>query len=193
MVRHASTVVLAHTDEKSVQRYVADLFLGNAYADGRLSIPLAGVFKAGDGLTIDPEAPRQYSPEDLGMDASILSQIDSIAEEGIQLKAYPGCHVMILREGLPVYNKCFGNYTYAGKESVKENSLYDLASLTKVTATLLAVMKLYDEGKFGLTDCVSDYLPILKKQISRVLRCEIYFSMNLDCQPTGLSMRKHWI
>ena len=61
------------------------------------------------------------------MNASILSQIDSIAEEGIRLKAYPGCHVMILREGLPVYNKCFGSYTYEGKEQVKENSLYDLA------------------------------------------------------------------
>lgn len=70
---------------------------------------------------------------------------------------------MILREGLPVYNKCFGYYTYEGKNPVRENSLYDLASLTKVTATLLAVMKLYDEGKFGLTDRVSDYLPALKK------------------------------
>ena len=163
VVRHASTVILAHSDEKFVQRHVADLFLDNAYADGRLSIPLSGLFKAGDGLTVDPETPRQYSPEDVGMNASILSQIDSIAEEGIRLKAYPGCHVMILREGLPVYNKCFGSYTYEGKEPVKENSLYDLASLTKVTATLLAVMKLYDEGKFGLTDRVADYLPMLKK------------------------------
>lgn len=163
VVRHASTVILAHSDEKFVQRHVADLFLDNAYADGRLSIPLSGLFKAGDGLTVDPETPRQYSPEDVGMNASILSQIDSIAEEGIRLKAYPGCHVMILREGLPVYNKCFGSYTYEGKEQVKENSLYDLASLTKVTATLLAVMKLYDEGKFGLTDRVADYVPILKK------------------------------
>ena len=76
---------------------MADLFLDNAYADGRLSIPLSGLFKAGDGLTVDPETPRQYSPEDVGMNASILSQIDSIAEEGIRLKAYPGCHVMILR------------------------------------------------------------------------------------------------
>lgn len=124
------------------------------------------------------------------MNASILSQIDSIAEEGIRLKAYPGCHVMILREGLPVYNKCFGSYTYEGKEAVKENSLYDLASLTKVTATLLAVMKLYDEGKFGLTDRVADYLPILKKRISRVLRYRICCSMNLGYLPTGLSMRR---
>jgi len=163
VVRHSSTVILAHTDADDVQRQVADLFLGNAYADGRLSIPLAGLFKAGDGITVDPDAPRKYAPEEVGMDASILARIDSIAEEGIRLGAYPGCHVMILREGLPVYNRCFGNYTYEGMTPVKENSLYDLASLTKVTATLLAVMKLYDEGKFGLTDRVSDYLPVLKK------------------------------
>lgn len=163
VVRHASTIVLAHSDEAYLQREVANLFLGSACADGRLSIPLAGMFKAGDGITIDPDAPRKYCPADLGMDASILAHIDSIAEEGIRLGAYPGCHVMILREGLPVYNKCFGYYTYEGKNPVRENSLYDLASLTKVTATLLAVMKLYDEDKFGLTDRVSDYLPALKK------------------------------
>ena len=128
------------------------------------------------------------------MNASILSQIDSIAEEGIRLKAYPGCHVMILREGLPVYNKCFGSYTYEGKEPVKENSLYDLASLTKVTATLLAVMKLYDEGKFGLTDRVARLCAYTeKKRIRRVLRSRIYFSMNPGYLPTGLSMRKLWI
>lgn len=163
VVRRASTIILAHTDADYMQRHVADLFLGNAYADGRLSVPLSGLFKAGDGLTVDPDSPRKYLPEDVGMSSSVLSHIDSIAEEGIRMGAYPGCHVMILREGLPVYNKCFGNYTYDGNTPVKENSLYDLASLTKVTATLLAVMKLYDEGKFGLTDCVSDYLPVLRK------------------------------
>ena len=158
-----------------------------------MSIPLSGLFKAGDGLTVDPETPRQYSPEDVGMNASILSQIDSIAEEGIRLKAYPGCHVMILREGLPVYNKCFGSYTYEGKEPVKENSLYDLASLTKVTATLLAVMKLYDEGKFGLTDRVADYLPMLKKtDKSRITVQDLLFHES-GLPATGLSMRRLWI
>lgn len=124
------------------------------------------------------------------MDASILARIDSIADEGIRLGAYPGCHVMILRGGLPVYNKCFGNYTYEGITPVKENSLYDLASLTKVTATLLAVMKLYDEGKFGLTDRVSDYLPVLKKRTSHVSRFRIYYSMNQGFRLICPSMKR---
>ena len=162
-LKKTSAVVLAHSDGEKVQQHVADMFLGKARVDGRLSIPLAGIFSAGEGCVVDPEHPRAYCPEDLGMDSSVLAQIDTIAEEGIREGAFPGCHVLILREGMPVYNKCFGKHTYEGNRLTAENDIYDLASLTKTTATLLAVMKLYDEGRFGLTDRVSDYLPYLRK------------------------------
>ena len=65
-----------------------------------------------------------------------------------------------------MYNKAFGTYTYTtgNKEAVPVTpaSVYDVASLTKTTATLLAVMKLYDKGRLSLTDRVSDYLPYLQ-------------------------------
>ncbi len=163
LLEKASAVVLAHSDKKEMQEYVADLLLGKQYADGRLSVPLGGIFPEGAGVTVDPNHPHEYLPEDLGMDASVLARIDTIAEEGIREGAFPGCHVLILRDGLPVYNKCFGTHTYGGGRRVEENDIYDLASLTKTSATLLALMKLYDEGRFGLTDRVSDYLPYLKK------------------------------
>ena len=161
-LHHASAVILAHTDTKEIQRHVADVMTGRSMATGRLSVGMAGLWQAGTGVTIDPDHPRLYIPEDFGMDSRILARIDTIAEEGIQAQAYPGCHVMIWKDGYPVYNKCFGTFTYNDSLTVKENSLYDLASLSKVTGTLLAVMKLYDEGKFGLTDRVSRYLPMLK-------------------------------
>lgn len=163
LLKRATAVVLAHTGTEEIQQYVADLFLGRGYADGRLSVPLGDVFASGAGVTVDPEHPHEYVPEDLGMDSSVLARIDTIAREGISGKAYPGCHVLILRNGFPVYNKHFGKHTYEGSRPVAENDIYDLASVTKISATLLAVMKLYDEGKFGLTDRVSDYLPYLKK------------------------------
>lgn len=163
LLRNASSVVLAHSPEKYVQQHVADLLLGKSHADGQLSIPLAGIIPEGAGMAPGLERPHEYSPEDLGMDSSILARIDSIAEEGIREGAFPGCRVLILRDGIPVYNKCFGKHTYNGNRRTAENDIYDLASLTKTTATLLAVMKLYDEGRFGLTDRVSDYLPYLKK------------------------------
>ena len=161
-LHHASAVILAHTDTKEIQRHVADVMTGRSMATGRLSVGMAGLWQAGTGVTVDPDHPRLYMPEDFGMDSRILARIDTIAEEGIQAQAYPGCHVMIWKDGYPVYNKCFGTFTYNDSLTVKENSLYDLASLSKVTGTLLAVMKLYDEGKFGLTDRVSRYLPMLK-------------------------------
>lgn len=161
-MQKASAVVLAHTDVSDVQRYVADVLLGQQKADGRLSVPLAGLFPAGTGVTLDPDIPRRYCAKDLGMNPAVLSRLDSIALEGIEVGAYPGCHVLVLREGFPVYDKCFGKHTYEGNETVKEGDIYDLASLTKTTATLLAVMKLYDEGRFGLTDRISAYLPFLR-------------------------------
>lgn len=157
----ASAVVLAHSGETHVQQYVAQVLVGKQVADGRLSVGFAG-FKAGTGVTLDPERPRSFRPEELGMSSSRLARIDSIALEGIAHKAYPGCHIVILRKGCPVYDKCFGTFDYNPRHPVKGNSLYDLASVSKVAGTLLAVMKLYDEGRFGLTDPVSRYLPFLK-------------------------------
>ena len=66
-----------------------------------------------------------------------------------------------------MYNKAFGTYTWNTARNkdvfpVTPTSVYDVASLTNTTATLLAVMKLYDKGRLNLTDRVSDYLPYLK-------------------------------
>ena len=160
--KSAAAVVLGHTDEPVIQERVADVLVGKAVADGRLSVAVAGLFKPGDGVTMAPEVPRTYKPEDYGMDSKMLKQIDAIAVEGIKAEAYPGCQILILKDGKPVYDKSFGTYTYESSRKVGKDDLYDLASLTKTTATLLAVMKLYDEGKFGLTDHISQYVPALK-------------------------------
>ena len=160
--KNAEAVVLGHTDDPAVQEHVADVLVGKAVADGRLSVAVGSLFKPGDGVTLTPEVSRMYRPEDYGMDSNVLKKIDEIAQEGIKAKAYPGCQVLILKDGKPVYDKSFGTFTYESSRKVEQDDLYDLASLTKTTATLLAVMKLYDEGKFGLTDPISQYVPALK-------------------------------
>ena len=91
-----------------------------------------------------------------------LAAIDSIAKDGIQNKVYPGCQVLVLKDGKPVYNRCFGYLTYKKSEKVIPTTMYDLASLSKTTGTLLAVMKLYDDKKLSLTDKASMYLPFLR-------------------------------
>lgn len=162
ILNHASAVVLAHTDTEKLQHYVADVMTGKNKADGKLSVDIGNKWKSGTGITIDPEHPYSYRPEDFGMNSTTLSQIDNIAQEGIKDKAYPGCHILILKEGYPIYNKCFGTFTYSSQREIRENDLFDLASVSKVAGTLLAVMKLYDEGRFGLTDKISKYVSWLQ-------------------------------
>lgn len=90
------------------------------------------------------------------------ARIDSIVKDGIAAKAFPGCQVIVWKDGKSVYDKCFGKYTYTGKQRVGPNTMYDLASLSKTTGTLLAIMKLYDQGKINLDAKVSNYLPFLR-------------------------------
>lgn len=103
-----------------------------------------------------------YSPEDFGMNSVKLAHIDTIVNNGIKAMAFPGCQVLVLKDGKPIYDKCFGNYTYEAEQKVKPTTIYDLASLSKTTGTLLAIMKLYDNGKLKLTDKASKYLTFLQ-------------------------------
>lgn len=107
-------------------------------------------------------SPVHYSPEDLGIDAQKLTRIDHIVNQGIRARAFPGCQVLVLKNGTPVFDKCFGNYTYKARQEVRPTTMFDLASLSKTTGTLLAIMKLYDIGKLKLTDTASTYLAFLR-------------------------------
>ncbi len=111
---------------------------------------------------ITPATPTLYSPGDVGMNARKLARIDSIVQSGIREKVFPGCQVLVMKDGKPFYDKCFGKYTYASTQKVELNTMYDLASLSKTTGTLLAIMKLYDTGKLTLNDKASHYLTFLR-------------------------------
>lgn len=162
-VTNASSVVLAHSSNENVQRQVADILFAKASADGRLSASLGTLFKAGAGVTINPKTPFHFVPEEYGMKSLALLRIDSIALDGIRQGAYPGCQVVVLKEGHVMVDKVFGTHSGKGSARVQPTDIYDLASLTKTTGTLLALMKLYDKGRFNLTDKISDYLPFLQR------------------------------
>lgn len=163
-------VILAHSSREDVQKQVAKILYAKAGADGRLSAGIGDLFATGAGLTLGPRIVPHFVPEEYGIDSRLLARIDGIAEEGIRERAYPGCQIVVLKDGKEMYNKAFGTYTGKGTAAnkntknmpVTNTSVYDLASLTKTTATLLAVMKLYDKGRLNLTDRASDYLPFLQ-------------------------------
>ena len=121
-----------------------------------------GIISTTEGDSINPNSPTVYLPEDVGMSSVTLARIDSIVMNGIESNAFPGCQVLVMKDGKPIYDKCFGNYTYETAQKVEPTTMYDLASLSKTTGTLLAIMKLYDSGKLKLTDKASDYLTFLR-------------------------------
>lgn len=159
----ANAIVLAHSGEVDVQKYVAGVLFAKVPARGRLSMSIGRLYKAGAGEDIFPGMLSGATiPEDCGMSSTALHRIDEIAHLGVRSQAFPGCQVLVLKDGKPVYDKCFGTHAYDDTLSVRSTDLFDLGSLTNTTATLLGVMKLYDQGKLKLSDKVSRFLPFLR-------------------------------
>lgn len=95
----------------------------------------------------------------LAMGQNKFKAVDSIAEDAIARKAFPGCVILAAHNGEIIYHKAFGNYEYGPSPAMNFESIFDLASVTKVSATNMAVMRLYDEGKIDLNKTLGDYLP----------------------------------
>lgn len=165
----ASAVVLAHSAENDLQRHVADVLFAKAEANGRLSMSIGRLFPEGVGCDIRPGMRVSAVPDDFGMKSYVLQRIDAVAQKGLAAGAYPGCRILVLKDGQAVYDKGFGTHSPQDTTSVRPTDLFDLASLTKTTATLLGVMKLYDEGRLKLDDKVSQYVPLLRKSNKRNL------------------------
>ncbi|MEZ4888152.1 MAG: serine hydrolase [Chitinophagales bacterium] len=107
----------------------------------------------------------QYAtPEQLGMNGQFLKDsIEAIIMQGIEGKAFPGAQVLVAKGGYIVYHQAFGYHTYDKLQLLQQTDIYDLASVSKITTVLPALMKLYDEGKFDLEATLADYVPKLKK------------------------------
>lgn len=157
----AQVVVMAYQDDPIVRRAVDDLLHGRAQFEGHLPVS-AGGYPIGHGLEVDLSTPY----DDViaaGMDAECFKKIDSIVMNGIDKQAYPGCQLLVAKDGKVVYNRAYGRQTYdPSSAQIDTNTVYDIASLTKATATTLAVMRLVETGKINLDDKISRYVPYLK-------------------------------
>jgi beta-N-acetylhexosaminidase len=118
------------------------------------------------GLVAKPFAPATINccvnPSVIGADISKLQKIDAFLNDCVAKKAFPGCRVMIAREGKVFYDKSFGYLDNSKSTKVEEGTLYDIASVTKVMSTTLAVMRLVEKGKLNLNGTLGDYLPMTK-------------------------------
>ena len=160
---NADNLVACYEDDSITQNAAADILEGKILAKGTLPVTVCDNYKYGSGI-ISKRIMPLATPDGEGINGlQMTHDIDSIAQAGIDGKAYPGCVVLIARHGNIIFEKAYGNYNYDTPEPVNLNSIYDMASVTKICATTLGVMKLYDKGKLKLDKTLGTYMPWVRK------------------------------
>ena len=157
----AKNLMVCYEDDSIIQNTAIDLLQGKLPYKGALPVTVCDNFKYGFGINTAAYFPLQNNGA-TGFNAAKLISIDSIANDAIEKKAIPGCVVLVAKDGKIAYQKAFGYFSNEDKKPVTVESVYDMASVTKICATTLAVMKLYEEGKLDLKKKLGDYLPSVK-------------------------------
>lgn len=156
-------VVCVYEDNNITQSLVAQALFGAIDVDGHLPITTGDSFPQGMGIPLNKVQRLGYAlPEEVQMDNTTLNKIDLIAREAIESMATPGCQVLVARNGKIVFDKAYGYHTYDSMQEVTSESIYDLASITKVAASLQAVTFMEEQGLIDLDKKISFYLTDLK-------------------------------
>jgi beta-glucosidase-like glycosyl hydrolase/CubicO group peptidase (beta-lactamase class C family) len=165
ILQKANGLILAYQENNYTEDLSAQLIFGGIGANGTLPVTINDKWISGYGIMTPGNIRLQYGiPESAGMSSAILNtKIDSIVNAGLVAKAYPGCVVMAARKGVVVFQKAYGYQTYDDRIAVRENDLYDLASITKISSTLAGLMILNSEGKFSPDKTLGFYLPDFRK------------------------------
>jgi len=154
-----ATVIQAYEDDSDFQDLAAQLIFGGSTCKGNLPVTASNISKFGSGLTINKTIRVGYDiPERAGINSTKLSQIDLLANDAVNNKATPGCQIVIIKDGKVIYKKAFGYFTYEKKTIVTNQSIYDIASITKIAATTISIMKLQEKGKLNIEDGFGRYL-----------------------------------
>lgn len=159
-IKQCPSLVTAYDNTRFLREYAAQAIFGGIKVDGTLPVNLKGLAPLGTGVVIDKSRLGYDSPANAGVDPGITSRIDNLVDKAISAGAFPGCQVVVARGGDVIIDRAYGNTTRAkGGVAVSTETLYDIASMTKATATTGGIMKAVDEGLIKLDDRVADYLP----------------------------------
>ncbi|MBC7586908.1 MAG: serine hydrolase, partial [Chitinophagaceae bacterium] len=154
---NAKNLVACYEDDNLTQLAAAELLQGKISANGKLPVTVCENLQFGTGIATNAYMPYTQ-PENVGLSSSKLATIDTIVKNAIAQGATPGCVVLVAKNGKVAYNKAFGFTNFDNQEPVNINMAYDLASVTKISATTVGIMKLYEEGKIDLDKSLGDYL-----------------------------------
>lgn len=167
------TYLCAYSYTPSSQTAAGKALFGQQPVTGRLPVTIPGLHQFGEGIQITEdmiahiETPgrvlREISPYAAGFTRIFPDNLSAILRDGVEQKVAPAIVCVAGRGGRILFNEAFGSMTYdPDSEPVTTESIFDLASVTKVTATTTLSMIFYDRGLFKLDEPVSTYLPEMK-------------------------------
>ncbi len=155
-------VLVSYNDEAITNEISAQAIFGGVPFLGKLPVSISEEYKVGHGIAQKKKIRLKYSiPEEVGIDRLKLDEIDSIALNAIRKGATPGCQILVAKDGAVIYNKSFGYHTYNNLQAVENTDLYDLASITKISASIPSLMHLYETEEIKLSDNISKHLSYL--------------------------------
>lgn len=153
-------VLEAYNEDEDTEDLAAQALFGAFGLTGRLPVTASSASRFNDGVSTIKSFRMGYTiPEEVGLDSKILSKIDGIAAEAIKDRATPGCVVLVAKDGQVVFNKAYGHHTYRKLRRTSTSDIFDLASITKIAASTISVMKLQDDGKLNVVNPIEQYLP----------------------------------
>jgi len=163
-LQNADGLILTYQDNDYTEDLSAQLIFGGIGARGALPVSINEYWQEGFGIITPGNIRLQYGiPESVSISSEILSRkIDSIVNIGLTVKAFPGCEVMVARKGVVILQKTYGYQTYDNRIALLDEDLFDLASVTKISAALPGLMLLDTEEKFSPDETLENYLPDFK-------------------------------
>src|SRR5665213_1316594 len=138
---------------------IAQMIFGGMAVSQKLGKNLSPVFRKNMGFTTVKTRLQFTVPEEAGINADNLLTIDNIANEAVAEQAAPGCVVLVAKDGKVIFNKAYGYHTYDKTQPDKLTDIFDLASMTKISATTMETMRLVDQGKLDINATIGTYLP----------------------------------
>lgn len=152
-----NTVIIGYNEEEEAESITAQIIFGARGAEGILPVTV-GKFQYGDGECTSSNMRLKYGrPLEVNMDAKILQKVDGIIYNAIDNKIFPGAQLLVAKDGNVIYEKAYGFHTYENILATQTTDLFDIASVTKVSATLPMVMKMQEQGKLDINHKLGDY------------------------------------
>ena len=159
-IKHIKGVIISYQNSVVFQQKSAQLIFGAIDSKGILPVSIGKLFSVGEGIQIDHINRFSYGiPESVSLNSNKLKKVDSLANIAIDSTMTPGLQLLVAKNGKIIYEKSFGYLTYDKKIKVKNNTIYDLASLTKILVTLPIIMKLVENGTITLDTKLKELIP----------------------------------